>query len=144
MSKATQLQTHVIFYFVISTTATALEMQMIPGDNFLMMSSLSLQSHICSVSKFPCMKSQVNFAGRDACCITHTFTHFPKYSFPPSYQKLHHYILTNFEKYVFSLLSLQFSSVAQSCPTLCDPMNCSTPGLPVHHQLLEFTQTPVH
>ena len=38
----------------------------------------------------------------------------------------------------------QFSSVTQSCPTLCDPMNCSTPGLPVHHQLLEFTQTHVH
>ena len=34
--------------------------------------------------------------------------------------------------------------VAQSCPTLCDPMNCSTPGLPVHHQLLESTQTHVH
>ena len=40
--------------------------------------------------------------------------------------------------------NLQFSSVAQSCPTLCDPMNCSTPGLPVHHQLLEFTQTHIH
>ena len=40
--------------------------------------------------------------------------------------------------------SIQFSSVAQSCPTLCDPMNCSTPGLPVHHQILEFTQTHVH
>ena len=38
----------------------------------------------------------------------------------------------------------QFSSVAQSCPTLFDPMNCSTPGLPVHHHLLEFTQTHVH
>ena len=37
-----------------------------------------------------------------------------------------------------------FSSVAQSCPTLCDPMNRSTPGLPVHHQLLESTQTHVH
>ena len=37
-----------------------------------------------------------------------------------------------------------FSSVAQSCLTLCDPMGCSTPGLPVHHQLLEFTQTHVH
>ena len=37
-----------------------------------------------------------------------------------------------------------FSSVAQSCPTLCDPMNHSTPGLPVHHQLLEFTQIHVH
>ena len=40
--------------------------------------------------------------------------------------------------------SAQFSSVAQSCPTLCDPMNPSTPGLPVHHQHLEFTQTHVH
>ena len=40
--------------------------------------------------------------------------------------------------------SVQFSSVAQSCPTLCNPMNRSTPGLPVHHQLLEFTQTHVH
>ena len=38
----------------------------------------------------------------------------------------------------------QFSSVAQLCPTLCDPMNHSTPGLPVHYQLLEFTQTHVH
>ena len=40
--------------------------------------------------------------------------------------------------------TLQFSSVAQSCLTLCNPMNHSTPGLPVHHQLLEFTQTHVH
>ena len=39
---------------------------------------------------------------------------------------------------------IQFSSVAQSCPTLRDPMDCSTPGLPVHHQLPEFTQTHVH
>ena len=39
---------------------------------------------------------------------------------------------------------IEFSSVAQSCPTLCDPMDRSIPGLPVHHQLLEFTQTHVH
>ena len=39
---------------------------------------------------------------------------------------------------------VQFSSVAQSCPTLYDPMNRSTPGLPVHHQLPEFTQTHIH
>ena len=39
---------------------------------------------------------------------------------------------------------IQYSSVAQSYPTLCDPMNCSTPGLPVHHQLPEFTETHVH
>ena len=41
-------------------------------------------------------------------------------------------------------VSVQFISVAQSCLTLCDSMNCSTPGLPVHHQLPEFTQTHVH
>ena len=40
--------------------------------------------------------------------------------------------------------SVQFSSVAQLCPTLCDPMNCSTLGFPVHHHLPEFTQTHVH
>ena len=40
--------------------------------------------------------------------------------------------------------SVQFSSVTQSCPTLCNPMNRSTPGLPVHHQLAESTQTHVH
>ena len=39
---------------------------------------------------------------------------------------------------------VQFSSVAPSCPTLCDPMDCSTPGLPVHHQFLEATQTRAH
>ena len=44
----------------------------------------------------------------------------------------------------YSLFSVQFSSVAQSCPTLCDPMNRSTPGLPVHHHLPDFTQTHVH
>ena len=44
----------------------------------------------------------------------------------------------------WSRLAVQFSSVAQSCPTLCDLINCSTPGLPVHHQLPEFTQTYVH
>ena len=41
-------------------------------------------------------------------------------------------------------LSAQFSLVTQSCLTLCNPMNCSTPGLPVHHQLPEFTQTYIH
>ena len=40
--------------------------------------------------------------------------------------------------------AVQFSSVAQSCPALCDPMDCSMPGFPVHHQLLDFTQTHVH
>ena len=46
--------------------------------------------------------------------------------------------------YMCVYVSVQFSSVTQLCPTLCDPMNCSTPGLRVHHQLPEFTQTHIH
>ena len=46
--------------------------------------------------------------------------------------------------YSISFLLLRFHSVAQSRPTLCDPMDCSTPGLPVHHQLPELAQTHVH
>ena len=45
---------------------------------------------------------------------------------------------------MYSVDKVQFSSVAQSCPTLCDPMNRSTPGIPVHHQLPELTQPHVH
>ena len=45
---------------------------------------------------------------------------------------------------VVGLLGHQFSSIAQLCQTLCDPMDCSTPGLPVHHQLTELAQTHVH
>ena len=56
--------------------------------------------------------------------------------------------LQSFEHEIFKSLSIfssvQFISVVQSCPTLCNPMNCRTPGLPVHHQLPEFTQTHVH
>ena len=54
----------------------------------------------------------------------------------------YHYHLSKFHTYAFS--SVQFSSVTHSCLILCDPMNCSMPGLPVHHQLPEFTQTHVH
>ena len=46
--------------------------------------------------------------------------------------------------FFFFFFHEKFSSVAQSCPTLCNPMDCSMPGLPVHHQLPEFTQTHVH
>ena len=45
---------------------------------------------------------------------------------------------------LYSSVSQSVSSVAQSCPTLCDPMNHSTPGFPIHHQLPEFTQTHIH
>ena len=71
---------------------------------------------------------------------THTHTHTQR----------HQKIVTLFECFVLAIPEakyswplIQFSSVAQLCPTLCDPMNCSTPGLPVHHQLPEFTQTHV-
>ena len=53
-------------------------------------------------------------------------------------------IMSNVEHLFMCFSSVQFSSVAQSCPTLCDPMNRSTPCLPVHHQLPEFTQIHVH
>ena len=56
-------------------------------------------------------------------------------------QKPHEFVL-KFVEY-FQSNQIQFSSVAQLCPTLCDPMNRSTLGLPVHHELLEFTQTHV-
>ena len=49
-----------------------------------------------------------------------------------------------FNKNTVDWRAYQFSSVAQSSPTLCDPMDCSMPGLPVHHQLLKFTQTHIH
>ena len=44
----------------------------------------------------------------------------------------------------YSLIKVQFSSVTQSCPPLCNPMDCSMPGFPVHHQLLELVQTHLH
>ena len=54
-------------------------------------------------------------------------------------------LLGEFNLLTFKVVQFsQFSSVAQSCPTLCDPMNRSTPGLPLHHQLPEFTQTHFH
>ena len=60
---------------------------------------------------------------------------------------IHHNRVLNTKKIALIVLcvqGIQFSSVAQLCPTPYDPMNCSTPGLPVHHQLLESTQTHVH
>ena len=53
-------------------------------------------------------------------------------------------IAITFQNIISEHCSVQFSLVTQSCPTLCDPMNRSTPGLPVHHQLPEFTQIHVH
>ena len=62
-------------------------------------------------------------------------------TFPPTNWLLLLVVLVIVQKLKFNQPSVQFSSVAQSCPTLCDPMNRSMPGLPVHHQLPEFTQS---
>ena len=58
--------------------------------------------------------------------------------------KLDGLVLVQKENYINSFAQVQFSSFAQSCLTLCNPMDCSRPGLPVHHQLPEFIQTHVH
>ena len=55
-----------------------------------------------------------------------------------------HYTYNQCDLYIFNLISDQIRSGAQLCLTLCDPMNHSTPGIPVHHQLPEFTQSHVH
>ena len=68
---------------------------------------------------------------------THTYTHIQ--SLYGHYTHIHTITLRTPHTYTH-----QFSSAAQLCPTLCDPMNHSTPGLPVHHQLPEFIQTHVH
>ena len=64
------------------------------------------------------------------------------YVFPSALSKKHYWWLIFY--FIYLSFSVQFSSVAQSCLTLCDSMNHSTPGLPVHHQLLELAQTHVH
>ena len=59
--------------------------------------------------------------------------------------KKHYLLVTNLSGEIVYLSPVdQIRSVSQSCPTLCDPMNRSTPGLPVHHQVPEFTQTHIH
>ena len=88
----------------------------------------------CSCKKWPlvfCQFSLYNYSAISQPGNQHWYS-------PPTY--------LNFMFYMHSCVcvSVQFSSVAQSCPTLCDSVNCSMPGLPVHHQLPEFTQTHVH
>ena len=108
---------------------------------FIDFSSRHMIKFMLLFSSFQFSRSVVSaLAGRYAKLLTNT---------PPNCQ--HHQKQGKYEKlsqsrdYIhITEYSVQFSSVAQSCPTLCDPMNCSTPGLPVHHQLLGFTQTHVH
>ena len=77
-----------------------------------------------------------------SCIYTHTCTHIYAYT----YIHIHavNICLLQGRKIRGQTGSVQFNSVAQSCPTLCDLMNCNTPGLPVDHQLPEFIQTLVH
>ena len=60
------------------------------------------------------------------------------------HQREHNYLENSHIRSCSSLLVIQFSSVAQSCPTLCDLMDCSMPGFPIHHQLPELAQTHAH
>ena len=73
------------------------------------------------------------------CIFTYCLPHLE-----PPWEYNCHVVFFRFGHQYFPYNSVQFSSVTQLCPTLCDPMNRSTPGLPVHHQLLEFTQTHAH
>ena len=79
----------------------------------------------CIWSSILWIQSSLHF--RQCCVLSNTFC-------------IHYFSIPFFD---FSV-SVQFSSVTQSCLTLCDPMNCSMPGLPVHHQLPEFIQTHIH
>ena len=101
--------------------------------------SLLLSSSFCSILYFP---NILLILSASTCLIFMSSSSF----IIPFFKK--ESILVLFHEwnvyFYLSINSVQFCSVTQSCPTLCDPMDCSTPGLPVHHQLLEFTQTHVH
>ena len=76
---------------------------------------------------------------------SHVYTHTHSHTLTHSYTHVRTHNSYRFTcTHAHAHCSVQFSSGAQSCPTLCDPMNCSTPVLPVHHQPPEFTQTHVH
>ena len=77
------------------------------------------------------------YQGMDYICNTYTYIH--------TWRKITRFWKINSSSYLcWNVFMYSFSSVTQPCPTLCNPMDCSMPGLPVHHQLPEFTQTHVH
>ena len=76
--------------------------------------------------------------------ISEVATGLEKFSFHSNPKEIECQRMSNYHTVALISHTSKFSSVAQSCPTLCHPMDCSMPGLPVHHQLLEFTQTHVH
>ena len=73
---------------------------------------------------------------QSGCTILHSHQQYMRVPFPP--YACWHLVWSDFS------FNFQFNSVSRLCPTICYPMDCSTPGLPVHHQLLESTQTHVH
>ena len=95
----------------------------------------------CSIPGFPIYHKLPEFTQTHVHWVSNTNqpSHPLSFPSPPAFNLSQH-------KGLFQWVSSshQFSSVAHSCPTLCDPMNHSMPGLPVHHQLPEFTQTHVH
>ena len=88
---------------------------------------------------FPC-----GSAGKESTCNAEDLGSIPGLGRSPGEGKGCPLQYSGLEKSTECTVSVQFSSVIQSCLTLCDPMNRSTPGLPVHHQFPEFTQTHVH
>ena len=88
---------------------------------------LNVSEHVWALPAFPGFQMRAWLSWEELVCQTWSVNEVPCI-----YETCNFYTLS------------QFSSVAQSCPTLCDPMNRSTQGLPVHHQLPEFTQTHVH
>ena len=101
----------------------------------------TISSSVTPFSSCPQSSSIRVFPKEVAICIS-----WPKYwSFSYSTSPSNEYSgLISFRVHWFDLFLVQFSSVIQSCLTFCDSVDCSTPGLPVHHQLPEFTQTHVH
>ena len=103
-------------------------------------------SFSCLISLARTLSTFLNKRGEKGCPFLvpdlreKTFT-IERDSFDLSYML---FIMLRYTPSITHSSSVQFSSVAQSCPTLCDPMNRSTPGLPGHHHLPEFTQTRVH
>ena len=105
--------------------------------------SNSFQYHGLQQDRLPCLSSTPKVYSNS--CSLSWWCH-PTISAPviPFSSRFQFFQCASLFKWVSSSHSVQFSSLSQSCPTLCDPMNCSIPGLPVHHQLTEFTQTHIH
>ena len=94
--------------------------------------------------KCPRLDNRLHFhPSHDRWKLAEILYHFSLWPRHPPWENLAACILVNLGSRIHGFTVL-YSLVAQSCPTLCDPVNHSTPGLPVHHQLPEFTQTHVH